>query len=222
MCIARLQQGLGALTSVPTVEVAVLECRASEDGSEEPVPFELLDVDFFDSEVVVIVYRPQDQQSKCQGAPVRPSAHHDRRAGACIATVGYANLIYHTIPSHEYVNGTTRETLMGDVLGLLANGQVWVHCYGLAAPASRHGGVTEESLFIIIFYLDRLGSRTDHSVTAAERVHDGGRELGGEWTGRTAGGMRAGRSGADAGGTGHGRGGGGRGGGGGIGRVGRG
>ncbi|RDX55874.1 hypothetical protein OH76DRAFT_1396221 [Lentinus brumalis] len=106
LCIARLQQGLGALTSVPTVEVAVLECSASEDGSEEAVPFELLDVDFFDSEVVVIVYRPQDQQR------------------ACIATVGYANLIYHTIPSHEYVNGTTRETLMGDVLGLLANGQI--------------------------------------------------------------------------------------------------
>ena len=147
MCIVRLQQGLGALTSVPTVEVAVLECRASEEGSEEPVPFDLLDVDFFDSEVVVIVYRPQDQQSKCQGAPgrrrlvpsVRPSlaAHHDRRAGARIATVGYANSIYHTIPSHEYVKGTTRERLMGDVLGLLASEQVWVHCWGLAAPASR-------------------------------------------------------------------------------------
>ncbi|RPD82564.1 hypothetical protein L226DRAFT_451057 [Lentinus tigrinus ALCF2SS1-7] len=107
LCVVRLQQGLGALTSVPTVEVAVLECSASEEGSEESVPFDLLDVDFFDSEVVVIVYRPQDQQT-----------------GARIATVGYANLIYHTIPSHEYVNGTTRETLMGDVLGLLASGQI--------------------------------------------------------------------------------------------------
>ena len=157
MCIVRLQQGLGALTSVPTVEVAVLECRASEEGSEEPVPFDLLDVDFFDSEVVVIVYRPQDQQSKCQGAPgrrrlvpsVRPSlaAHHDRRAGARIATVGYANLIYHTIPSHEYVKGTTRERLMGDVLGRLSSGQVsvalscWCSCAGRQARWVRRLGL---------------------------------------------------------------------------------
>ena len=59
-----MQQGLGALTGVPTVEVSVLECRASEEGSEEGVPFELLDVDFFDSEVLVIVYRPKDQQGE--------------------------------------------------------------------------------------------------------------------------------------------------------------
>ena len=68
MCIVRLEQGLGALTSVPTVEVSVLECCASEEGSEEPLPFALLDADFFDSEVLVIVYRPKDQQGEWAGA----------------------------------------------------------------------------------------------------------------------------------------------------------
>ena len=104
------------------------------------MPFDLLDFDFFDSEVLVLVYRPKDQQSKC----TQPSAvdrcgrsSRSHRIAARIATVGYANLIYHTIPSHEYVRGTTRERLMGDVLGLLASEQVWVHCWGLAAPASR-------------------------------------------------------------------------------------
>ncbi len=86
MCIVRLQQGLGALTSVPTVEVSVLECCASEEGSEEGLPFDLLDVDFFDSEVLVMVYRPKDQQSKCEGARmtfVRPS----RRRGRSLITI---------------------------------------------------------------------------------------------------------------------------------------
>ncbi|KAI0757002.1 anaphase-promoting complex, cyclosome, subunit 4-domain-containing protein [Daedaleopsis nitida] len=106
LCIARLEQGLGALTSVPAVEVSVLECCTLEEGSEEPQPFDLLDVDFFDSELLVMVYRLKDQKT------------------ACIATTGYANLIYHAIPSHEYVTGTTRERLMGDVLGRVRSGEV--------------------------------------------------------------------------------------------------
>ncbi|TBU35229.1 anaphase-promoting complex, cyclosome, subunit 4-domain-containing protein [Dichomitus squalens] len=106
LCVVRLQQGLGALKGVPTVEVAVLECCASGEASDGPVPFDLLDFDFFDSEVLVLVYRPKDQQT------------------ARIATVGYADLMYHAIPSHDYVTGTPRKALMEDVLRRLANGQV--------------------------------------------------------------------------------------------------
>ncbi|KAI0651841.1 anaphase-promoting complex, cyclosome, subunit 4-domain-containing protein [Trametes meyenii] len=109
LCVARLKQGLGVLDTVPTVEVAALECCVASPGSEDgaAVPFTLLDVDFFDDELLVIVYRPKDQEG-----------------ATSVATVGYANLIYHPIPSQAYVTGTTRETLMGDVLAQLAGGQL--------------------------------------------------------------------------------------------------
>ena len=91
------------------------------------MPFDLLDFDFFDSEVLVLVYRPKDQQSKC----TQPSAvdrcgrsSRSHRIAARIATVGYADLMYHAIPSHGYVNGTPRKALMNDVLGRLTSGQV--------------------------------------------------------------------------------------------------
>ncbi|KAI0361641.1 hypothetical protein OH77DRAFT_1417907 [Trametes cingulata] len=110
--VARLPQGVDVLGSVPTVEVAALECCALEDGSDASAPFTLLDVDFFDDELLVLVYRPQDQSAAGAGGATR------------VATVGYANLIYHPIPSHAYVTGTTRETLMGDVLAQLSSGEL--------------------------------------------------------------------------------------------------
>ncbi|KAI0655069.1 anaphase-promoting complex, cyclosome, subunit 4-domain-containing protein [Cubamyces menziesii] len=108
LCVARLQHGLGELNSVPTVEVAALECCAPVEGSDGHAPVTVLDMDFFDDEVLVVVYRPKDQAATTAG----------------VATVGYANLIYHTLPSHAYVTGTTRETLMGDVLERLSSGQL--------------------------------------------------------------------------------------------------
>ncbi|KAI0639387.1 anaphase-promoting complex, cyclosome, subunit 4-domain-containing protein [Trametes polyzona] len=127
LCVARLQQGLGLTSSVPTVEVAALECCAPVEGSDEPEPFSVLDVDFFDEELLVLVYR--------QGA------------ATCVATVGYANLIYHPIPAHAYVTGTTRETLMGDVLARLASGQLpsagaTPIIQSRALKGCRDGGVT--------------------------------------------------------------------------------
>lgn len=149
VCVARLQQGLGVAGGVPTVEVAALECCAPAEGSEDaPAPFAVLDVDFFDEELLVVVYRPREGEGeprlvfsrasawapgvasrRPQAAEGSLNAHHDRRAAACVATVGYANLIYHPIPApHAYVTGTTREWLMGAVRAALASGEVWVHC----------------------------------------------------------------------------------------------
>ncbi|KAI0825146.1 anaphase-promoting complex, cyclosome, subunit 4-domain-containing protein [Trametes gibbosa] len=107
LCMARLQQGLGLSSEVPAVEVAALECCAAVEGSDTPEAFSVLDLDFFDDEQLVMVYRPRS-----------------KGAATCVATVGYANLMYHPIPGHAYVTGTTRETLMGDVLAALANGQL--------------------------------------------------------------------------------------------------
>ncbi|KAI8995617.1 anaphase-promoting complex, cyclosome, subunit 4-domain-containing protein [Trametes punicea] len=130
LCVARLQQGLGELKSVPTVEATALECCVPVAGSEENAPVSVLDFDFFDDNMLVIVYRPKDQDG----------------GATCVATVGYANLIYDTIPAQAYVTGTTRETLMDDVRERLASGQL------LSAPAPiiqsrplkgcREGGVT--------------------------------------------------------------------------------
>ncbi|KAH9849773.1 anaphase-promoting complex, cyclosome, subunit 4-domain-containing protein [Lenzites betulinus] len=109
LCVARMQQGLNLSSEMPAVEVAALKCCAAVAGSdvEEAEPFAILDVEFFDDEQLVMVYRP-------------------RNAGAatCVATVGYANLMYHPIPGRGYVTGTTRETLMEDVLAALASGQL--------------------------------------------------------------------------------------------------
>ena len=68
----------------------MLECCASEEGSEEGVPFELLDVDFFDSEVLVIVYRPKDQQGKWEGARMlirAPVGRDASRHGRSLITI---------------------------------------------------------------------------------------------------------------------------------------
>ncbi|KAI0365237.1 hypothetical protein BV20DRAFT_954638 [Pilatotrama ljubarskyi] len=127
--VARLPQGVDVLNAVPTVEVAALECCALEDGSDASEPFTLLDVDFFDDELLVLVYRPQDQS-----------------AATRIATVGYVNLIYHAIPSHAYVTGTTRERLMGDVLAQVSSGELPSAATPIvqsrAVKGCREGGVT--------------------------------------------------------------------------------
>ncbi|KAH9944395.1 anaphase-promoting complex, cyclosome, subunit 4-domain-containing protein [Epithele typhae] len=107
LCLARLQQGLGALDTPPTIEVAVFECSVLEDVGGAGHAFELVDLDFFDGSLLVIVYR-HPEQGEC----------------ARIATVGYADLLYHTIPADGYVTGTTRGALMRDVLARVAGGQL--------------------------------------------------------------------------------------------------
>ncbi|CDO71553.1 hypothetical protein BN946_scf184911.g23 [Trametes cinnabarina] len=118
LCVARMQHGLGELIPVPTVEVTALECSAPVAGSETRAPVSVLDFDFFDDEMLVVVYRPKEDQEQAGAG-----------GATCVATVGYAGLIYDTIPAHAYVTGTTRETLMEDVRARLANGQL------LSAPA---------------------------------------------------------------------------------------
>ncbi|KAI0778173.1 anaphase-promoting complex, cyclosome, subunit 4-domain-containing protein [Trametes elegans] len=157
LCVARLQHGLGASNSVPSVEVAALECCAELEGSDAREPLSVLDADFFDDEVLVVVYRVRDQE-----------------AAASVATVGYANLIYHTIPSQAYVTGTTRETLMRDVLERVRSGQV--PSAPIAIIQSRPlKGCTEGAVTLAVN--GRVGRRVssvlDAAGTSLESENDG-------------------------------------------------
>ena len=116
--------------------MSVLECCAAEAGSEAAVPFDLLDFDFFDSQLLVMVYRPKDEQSGCS-SPRVALLRLLITITARIATIGYADLIYHPIPSHEYVNGTTRKALMNYVLDRLRSSQV----RSVRCTASWHSAV---------------------------------------------------------------------------------
>ncbi len=143
MCIVRLQQGLGALKGVPAVEVSVLECCATEAASEVAVSFDLLDFDFFDSQALVMVYRPKDEQSACSSPRMAPLPLLITIT-ARIATIGYNDLMYHPIPSHEYVNGTTRKALMDEVLDRLGGGQV----RSVRCKAGWHSAVVAVTAFM--------------------------------------------------------------------------
>lgn len=87
VCVARLRQGLGVADGVPTVEVAALECCAPAEGSDAPAPFAVLDVDFFDEELLVVVYRPRDGEGEPRfvlvlvpGRPASRRVAHRRRS----------------------------------------------------------------------------------------------------------------------------------------------
>lgn len=81
VCVARMQQGLNLSSEMPAVEVAALECCAAVAGSdvEEAEPFAILDVEFFDDEQLVMVYRPRNA-GECLGArrPQRRGVHRRR------------------------------------------------------------------------------------------------------------------------------------------------
>ncbi len=64
-CVARLQQGLGVACGVLSVEVAILECCAPAVGNDTPTtPFTASNVDFFDEELRVCVYRLRDSEGE--------------------------------------------------------------------------------------------------------------------------------------------------------------
>ncbi|KAI0695596.1 anaphase-promoting complex, cyclosome, subunit 4-domain-containing protein [Cytidiella melzeri] len=82
-------------------------CIAPTEADEHAVPIEVLDAEFFDEQVLIIVYRPLDQE---QGA-------------TSIATIGYADLVYEDAPP-GHVASVTREGLMLDLLQRVRDGQI--------------------------------------------------------------------------------------------------
>jgi anaphase-promoting complex subunit 4 len=123
------KDGVGLANSISFV---TLQCYLpSMEVDEQAVPIEVLDAEFFDEQVLVIVYRPFDHE---RGASTRSDRHeistwedpNSMLSGATsIATIGYADLVYEDAPS-GYVTSQTREGLMLELLQLVKDGQVWV------------------------------------------------------------------------------------------------
>lgn len=106
-----------------SVEAALLECSTDgEDDDSAGSALDILDVDFFDDEMIVLVYRIKGTQG-----PVY------------VATANYTTLSYEKLESENYVNGPARKDMIADVLqhwsrGHLMCGRVRIRkCRRLAA-----------------------------------------------------------------------------------------
>ncbi|TFY69760.1 hypothetical protein EVJ58_g217 [Rhodofomes roseus] len=108
VCIARLHHGTEGMQRPVQVEVAVVECCIPvNDASETKIPFDLLDAEFFDDSLFIIVYRETTQPGF-----------------ASIATVGYGDLIYTAIELESYLTDFARESLGLEVLSRLEREQL--------------------------------------------------------------------------------------------------
>lgn len=129
LCLSRIPYDRYAGTA-HSVEAALLECStdAADDDSAGST-LDILDVDFFDDEMIVLVYRIQGTQG-----PVY------------VATANYTTLSYEKLESEKYVNGPARKDMIADVLqhwsrGHLMCGRVPItKCRRLAA--CRGGSVS--------------------------------------------------------------------------------
>lgn len=128
LCIAQLRFSNEASGMPLEVNVALLEpLLPTEEGSVDDV--DLLEVNFFDDESVIMVFRLR----------TNPKI-------AYVATIGYRNLGYLTLQHDVYVNLLTREDLMLEVMdhwktGHLPSTRVMVKRYR-ALAGCRTGGVS--------------------------------------------------------------------------------
>lgn len=108
LCLARLRFAKDTASSPLSADIAVMECCAPNGDAEyNAVPFTLLDADFFDDSVILLVYRFQE-----------------RPGPASIATVGYSDLHYETVELQAHVSDFAREALMLEVLLRLSDGRL--------------------------------------------------------------------------------------------------
>jgi len=112
LCLVQMCHGHGAAGLPLHVGVALLECRLSpevQQPDQEPVDFDLLEVDFFDDESLVVVYR----------LPTK-----DGSGSTFIATVSYDDLGYQELQPEWYVNIPAREDLMLGAMEWLKEGRL--------------------------------------------------------------------------------------------------
>jgi len=112
-----------------SVEAALLECSTDgEDDDSAGSALDILDVDFFDDEMIVLVYRIKGTQGTRRG-------HHTARISfivivtvilgpVYVATANYTTLSYEKLESENYVNGPARKDMIADVLQHWSRGHV--------------------------------------------------------------------------------------------------
>ncbi|KAA1468251.1 hypothetical protein DENSPDRAFT_877957 [Dentipellis sp. KUC8613] len=106
LCLVKLRYKREACSQPDHLGIAVLEDRLQGDG-DQAVQFDLLNVDFFDDDDLVVVLRPLNDSKKTY-----------------VATVEYASLSYQTVEAEEYVREVSREELVGDALRRWQDGQL--------------------------------------------------------------------------------------------------
>lgn len=89
------------------------------------MPVEILNAEFFDDSVLVIVYRPrQREHGTLEQTPFFDPVLDDGLGPTSIAIVNYADQVYETITSTTAT--PTQEALIALLLQRLKDGQVWV------------------------------------------------------------------------------------------------
>ncbi|KAI0348023.1 hypothetical protein BDW22DRAFT_1319603 [Trametopsis cervina] len=108
LCLLRMTHPERVDEHPQSISVATLHSSfAPRDGREETIPIDILDAEFFDEQILIIVYRPLDQE----------------HGATSIATIGYADLEFEDIPA-GYVGSLTREGLMLEMLERVRDGQI--------------------------------------------------------------------------------------------------
>ncbi|KAI0684827.1 hypothetical protein BC835DRAFT_1387651 [Cytidiella melzeri] len=114
------KHGSGLAHSISFVSLQC--CIAPTEADEHTVPIEVLDAEFFDEQVLIIVYRPLNQEAGLQRGMITNGA---LSGATSIATIGYTNLVYEDAPP-GHVASVTREGLVLDLLQRVRDEQIWI------------------------------------------------------------------------------------------------
>jgi anaphase-promoting complex subunit 4 len=109
------------------IQISLLECSVREFGEEGSTEVDVLDVEFFDDETLVLVYQAKETQGKESMFRLYPTAcineNYDQ-GPMFVATVNYTTLGYHILQSERYVSGPARIDMMASVLQRRKEGHV--------------------------------------------------------------------------------------------------
>lgn len=109
------------------VQVSLLECFVEQFGGEGNVEVDVLDVEFFDDETLIVVYQGKETQGKESTSCLYPAACINQnyvQGPIFVATVNYNTLGYHKLQSEGYVSGPARTDMMASVLQRWKEGHV--------------------------------------------------------------------------------------------------
>jgi len=109
------------------IRVSLLECSVCEFGGGESIELDVLDVEFFDDETLILVYQTKETQGK-ESTFLCIQLHVLTRimlqGPIFVATVNYTTLGYHILQSERYVSGPARIDMMASVLQRRKEGHV--------------------------------------------------------------------------------------------------
>ncbi|KAI0078893.1 hypothetical protein K474DRAFT_1659827 [Panus rudis PR-1116 ss-1] len=152
LCMGQLKhRNLGGRSAI-SAAVTVLNSTVESNDDSVRSPVDILDAEFFDDSVMVLIYRFRG------GGPT------------CIATMNYIDLVYETLDAGDVGNIPTREELFGDVMQRLSKGEV---CMLVMLSCGRFS-LTFSRALLVHAVLAHRSAFADQSNPNLERLH--GRE----------------------------------------------